>query len=132
MGIVSKYNKGERKFKYQMPEDADFKNLKDLYTENGKDYVYPLMGMYISTKGYFGEQAIALCPKYFVNLPKHMNDTVKEMLDDEELISTINNGNVFFRIVEYVPKNYDKKCYSIHFDELEDRILLDETQDLPF
>lgn len=130
MGVVSKYNKGERKFKYQMPEEAGFKNLKDLYNENGEEYVYPLMGLYINSKGYYGDQAVALCPDYFVNLPKHMTETVREMIQDDELVQAINSNNVFFKIEEYKPKNYDKKCYSVHF--LEDGILLNETQDLPF
>lgn len=119
---ISKLNKGQRIFDYQMPENAEFISLKDLYEQNGTDYTYVLTGMYISTKGKFGEQPVLLTPTNFVNAPKHLVDTVKDIVSDEEIVKQINSGNAGFKIQKYTDKNFGKECYSVEFVDLYDHL----------
>lgn len=121
MGI-EKFNKGERKFKYEMPEGAQFTNLKELYEHYGADYVHVLTGMYVSSKGKFGEQPVLLTVNNYVNAPKHLLESVKEILDDSFIIEQINNGNAGFYIKKYIDKKYNKECYGVQFVDLYDSI----------
>lgn len=119
---ISKKNKGTRIFTYQMPEDSEFISLKELYDQNGADYIYVLTGMYLSDKGKFGTQPVLLIPTHFVNAPKHLTETVKEILQDDEVVKQINDGNAGFKVQKYIDKNFGKECYSVEFVDLYDDI----------
>lgn len=117
---ISSLNKGKRIFTYQMPEDAEFISLKELFDENGADKIYVLVGMYLSDKGNFGTQPILLTPTHFVNAPKHLVDVVKDIVADETIVEQINAGNAGFKIQKYIDKKYKKECYSVEFVDLFD------------
>lgn len=69
-----------------------------------------------------------------VNLPKHLNNVIKEIRSDEKLVSDINAGAVGFSIYEYIPRNYpDIKTYSIRWVDIETEDFTEvETDELPF
>lgn len=117
---ISKMNKGQKLFNFQMPEGAEFKSLKDLYEQFGAEYIHVLTGCYISTKGNFGEQPVLLTPNYFVNAPKHLLDTVKDIMSDEDIIKQINGTNAGFVIETYKDKTHNRTCYSVRFVDLYD------------
>ena len=96
MSIASKYNKGSV-FTYQAPDNTPFISLEELYNGSGNGTVFPLRSLYINSKGMYGDAPVAITDDYFVNLPKHMLDTVQAMLSDGEFIQAVNNGNVGFR-----------------------------------
>lgn len=117
---ISKMNKGQRLFTFEMPEGAEFKSLKDLYTENGADYTYILTGCYINTKGKFGDQPVLMTPYFFVNAPSHLVDTVKDIMEDDETVQQINDGDAGFVIETYKDKLHGNLCYSVRFVDLFD------------
>lgn len=100
MGIASKYNKG-RKFDFEIPKDFEYASLHDLYNQNGKDFVYDVRAMYINKKSKFGESPVIATSNELVNLPKHLTDTVKEMLIDDDCVNAINNHVFGFTIYPY-------------------------------
>ena len=103
--IASKYNKGAR-FDYKMPEGAGYKNLSEI----------PIRGLYINQKSQYGDAPVAMIDGSFVNLPKHLTDTVKDMLHDDEFIAAVNAGKVGFKVYSY--ENNGKTCYSVNWVDL--------------
>lgn len=91
----------------------DYKSLEELYVDD--DYVYPVCGVYINTKGKFDPAPVVATEDCYVNLPAHMTDICREMLRDDRAVKAINDGEVGFTIYKYHQKRYDKDCYSIHW-----------------
>lgn len=112
--IAAKYNKVTR-FTYQMPENAPYKNLKDF----GVDNTVILRGLYINTKGNFGEEPVAMTDNAYVNLPKHLANDVSNMMADEEFITAVNEGKVGFKVRSYEDTKFGKgTCYSVEWVDL--------------
>lgn len=102
MFSVSRFNSGKaNRFTYKTPEGTPFKKLKDLTVGQ----VYAVRALYINTKGKFGDEPTAVIDTAVVNLPQHLLDTVKAMIDDGEAVAAINNGQVGFKSYEYDGKN---------------------------
>lgn len=100
MSLLSKYNKGS-KFSYQAPKDSEFFKLKDLLERDGEGAIYPLKAMYINTKGNYGDHPVLITEHELVDCPSWLTSTVKDMLNDDELIKYINDGNVEFTIGQF-------------------------------
>ena len=112
--IAGKYNNGS-KFTYQMPEGAPYKSLKDF----GSVTTILLRGLFIGTKGQYGDEAVALIDNAYVNLPKHTVDTVKDMIADSEFVEAVNAGKVGFKVRTYEDTKYGKgTCYSVEWVDL--------------
>lgn len=114
MGIANKYNKVNL-FEFTIPKDFEYRSLHDLFNDNGKDFVYEVRALYINKKSKFGESPIVATNQYLVNLPKHMTDTVKEMMRDEEFVNAVNSGTIGFTIYTYETKNRAELCYSVNW-----------------
>lgn len=112
MSIASKYNHS-KKFDFEIPKDFNYASLHDLYNNNGKDFVYDIRAMYINKKSKFGESPVIATSNELVNFPKHLTDTVKEMLTDSEVIEAINNHVFGFTIYTYM--SGENVYYSINW-----------------
>ena len=111
MGVASKYNK-ERKFTYNVPQGLVYTNLEQLMKRDGAGAVYMVHALYINTKGHYGDSPVAATDTAMVNLPSHMLGTVKDMLEDDEVIQAVNDGKFGFTIYEYTTQNCKSACYS--------------------
>lgn len=94
--------------------------LADIYRskeEGGKDVVHPINGLYVH-KSQLGDSPVLIDEKAqkLVNLPSHMAETVREILQDTEAVEAIKDGKVGYTIYEY--ESHGKKCYSISFVDL--------------
>lgn len=118
MGFAEKYNHNTPTFIHELPDDAPFMSLKDLYNGENGDNTYFVYGLYINKKGKFGDAPVAISEDFSINLPSHLCDTVTEMLDDKELIEAINAGEFGLEVYEYTPKDYKKTCYSVRWVDL--------------
>ena len=119
MGLMDKFNKGG------VPFDIDiagftFVDLKSLYKKSPAGEVFKIDGLYINKKSSYGDHPVAILVKeeFLVDLPAHLVEDVKLMLQDPEVIEAIKNGNVGFTIHEYDQKQYKKKCYGIHWEDI--------------
>ena len=118
MSLADKYNHATPLFNHELPDGAEFKSLKELYNgERGKN-TYVVYGLYINKKGKFGDAPVAISEDFSINLPPHLCDTVKEMLTDKELVEAINAGKFGLEVYEYIPKEYNKNCYSVKWVDL--------------
>lgn len=92
-------------------EKWEFKKCSEM--KLGEEYA--LKGLYISKDRGYGNGAVALLDGYKLNLPKHMLERVKEILEDEESIEEIKSGKAYIVISSYVSQTYKKTGYSIEF-----------------
>ena len=119
MGLMDKYNKGGVRFNVDI-EGFTFCQLKDLYSRLQKDEVVKIDGIYINTKGRFDAHPVAIVStlSLLVDLPPHLTEDVKEMLQDDECVEAIRSGHVGFTIREYEQSTYKKTCYGIHWEDI--------------
>lgn len=115
---ITQFNETVAYFTYDKEKSREYTNLKDLFSKNGKDTVYEVLGLYINDSK-FGEQGSAVLDDVQVNLPKHLTPVIKEIRGNEKLVEDINDGKVGFEIYQYIPRNYDKKAYSIRWVDIE-------------
>ena len=114
MSYATKFNKGN-KFTFKPVEDAQYVSLEDLYNKN-PEQIHDVKALYINTKSQFGDApCVAIDPVIIVNLPKHLLETVKEMINDDECVDAINNNEVKFKIYSYKDKNFNKTCYGVEW-----------------
>ncbi len=119
MGFLDKYNKGGVTFDIDI-KGFRFVALEDLFKRDGGKTIFGIDGLYINKKSSFGDHPVAILIKeeFLVDLPAHLVDDVKEILQDPEAIENIKNGKVGFTIHEYDQKQYKKKCYGIHWEDI--------------
>lgn len=119
MSIASKYNKGT-KYNYVMKEGAEFKTLEDLFKEHDENSIFPVYGFFINTKGLYGDNPIAMSHDFYISLPEHLLDDIKQMMDDDEATEQINAGGLGLQIRPYEKEVKGKNgkvtkrtCYSV-------------------
>lgn len=114
MSYATKFNKGN-KFTFKPAADAEYVSLEELYNKN-PEQIHAVKTLYINTKSKFGDApCVAVDPVIIVNLPKHLLETVKEMIDDNECVAAINNNEVKFKIYSYKDKTFNKTCYGVEW-----------------
>lgn len=116
MGFAAKYNKGGIDWEIDT-EGFEFIQRGAAYKEKS-DAVHTVRGLYINTKGNYGDHPVAICDGYFIDLPENILDDVKEILKSEEDIQTIKEGKVGFKIEEYYSEKFKKTCYGIRWVDL--------------
>jgi hypothetical protein len=115
---ITKHNKAAKIFNTELPPNSPYVSLKELYKNNGKDKVYPLCGLYINTKGKYGDQAVLYTDKFYVNTPSHMLERCQDILHDQEDIDDINAGKCGFTVYAYTDQNGTER-HSVSFVEIE-------------
>ena len=116
MSFASRYNRGS---KFNVNTDGyKYITLQELQDPADLEKVYQLLGLYINRKSKFGESPVAIISGYFVNLPKHLTNDVKEMLSDPETVDDIKAGKCGFSIREYDDKTYNRHCYSVEWSDI--------------
>lgn len=112
--IIGKYNKGNR-FEFQTPDHFEYISLRELYQLQGKAQ-HKLNALYINTKSRYGDMGIAVTDTHLVNLPKHLTDTVKDMMNDSEFVKATNNHLIGFTVYQYEGTN--GLGYSVNWESL--------------
>lgn len=119
----SSLNHTPAKFDYELDKNAPYKKLEDIYDspENGdpSNNIYTVRGLFISTKGKFGDHPVIVTDTFFMDLPKHLTADVKEILNDNEAIDAINAGKCAVEVYKYESTKYNKQCYSINWIDVE-------------
>lgn len=115
-GLMSKFNNTNvfgidtSKYKYT--------NLSILYNTD-PNAKHKVLGLFVNTKGKYGAEPNAIIENnLIVNLPRHLLETVNELLDDNRYIDYIKAGHVGFSIYQYHSNKYDKDAYSVTWLDL--------------
>ena len=124
MSFSSKYNH-KRLFNVST-KGAEFRKIPDYVAHVGCGVVNPVKAFMISHKGRYGASCSLFTdigggvPAFWLNMPNSMVDTVAAILDDDEAVQAVNDGNVGFTVRPYHSERYNKDCYAIDFVDLED------------
>lgn len=118
MSIASKYN-NQAKFNFRVPDDFKYFNLADLYKVGGEKALFPVKAMYINTKSQYGDAPVIATDECLVNVPVHMLETIREMLNDQEAIDAINEDKLGFTVYPYSAKGRKGVFYSIKWVDIE-------------
>ena len=119
MGLMDKYNKGGTVFEVDI-KDFKFVSLEELYKRDNGKTIFGIDGLYINKKSSFGDHPVAIvaCEEMLVDLPAHLTEDVKLMLQDQEVVEAIKNNKVGFIVQEYEQKKYKKLCYGIKWEDM--------------
>lgn len=94
----------------------DTTNLETLYLKDGEGRVYKLLGVYINKNAQFGGKPIAIINGYKVYLPKHLLHNIQSILDSKEMIQSIIDGKLGFKIEPY--ETLKGRFYSVKWLDL--------------
>ena len=119
MGLMDKYNKGGVTFEVDI-KDFKFVTLEELYKRDNGKTIFGIDGLYINKKSSFGDHPVAIvaCEEMLVDLPSHLTEDVKAMLQDPEVVEAIKSSKVGFSIEEYTQDRYKKTCYGIKWEDI--------------
>jgi len=93
--------------------DYKYVGLKELFDTDPEAH-HKVLGFFVNSKGKFGPEPNAIIDnKLIVNLPRHLLDTVNELLDDDKYIEYIKQGHVAFNVYQYHSNKYNKDAYSV-------------------
>lgn len=110
MSFASRFNRGS---KFSIDTTGyDYKKMADVVNDNGLDNEYHVAAVYINTKGRFDDHPVAVLPEIqaLVDLPSHMTETVRAILEDPEAIADIEAGKVGIKFENYHSKTYNRDC----------------------
>lgn len=74
--------------------------LSELFSGNDPETVYTVLGCY-QHDGQYGLESVVIIDGFMVNLPHHLNEDVKAIMDN---IDIIENHKLGFKIVPYTSK----------------------------
>ena len=97
---MAKHNRRENRFKVDTT-DFPYKKLGELFNKATPETVFSVYGLYINRKGKYGESPFAASDGYFISLPSHLVDVVKEILADDSCIDQMNAGKAGLIIRPY-------------------------------
>lgn len=118
--IKTMTNKATLTFKFDDTVKYEYTNLKKLY-ENDPFAKYTINYIYKNTKSKFGLQYCMVVvehdttTKYIVNVPSFYNDLMCQILENETICDSINNGNEHFTITKRKSKT-NNTWYKIIFE----------------
>lgn len=119
MGIADRWNKGGIDWGVDT-ESFTYVKLEECYNPQAKDKAFVIDGYYMNSKGRYPHGVIInAASKALVDLPSHMNETVKGMLEDPETIQTVKSKKLGFTIYDYaLPEQPGRVFYGIRFVDL--------------
>lgn len=130
----NKFNKKKSPTWNYNTSDFDYVKTSDVYAKIG-DMPFNIHGVFITPDNGYGEGAVLIADKCFVNAPKNFVPTVKEILNDDNAVKEINEHGARVFIEQYYSKKYKRDGYSIVFFEDDDvksaEINPDDFTDIP-
>ena len=118
MSFAQRHNKGT---KFAVDTTGyEYKKLSDVFEHGGPEKVYQIAGLYINTKGRFEDHPVAIIPelKVLVDLPGHMTEEVRTIMNTDSDVEDINNGLVGIQIEKYVSRTYNRECLGIKWVDM--------------
>ena len=95
-------------------KDFPFKKLSE-YSEGD---MLTARGFYINSKGKYKPHPIVILDDVKVDLPEHLTETVKLILENVEMCEAVDNGKCMLEVYKY-DSSQRKDCYSVKFLDVE-------------
>lgn len=106
-------------FTFRAGKDFQYYTLKQIAeaTHNWQEKEFPIRALYINTKSRYGASPVAVCDSFYVNLPSHLMDDVRNIMADPEVVADINAGKCGFKIRAY-QNSQGGESYTVEWIEL--------------
>lgn len=119
MSFATKHNKGSIDWGITSIENFRYMKLEDAYKANKEDYIYPVAGLYINTKGKYDDHGVLIdtLHELCLDCPAHMTEEIRGILKDPDDISDIKSGIVGAKIYTYEADR--GTCYSLKWVDIE-------------
>lgn len=115
MGLFGNLNKGS----VDWGIDTKELNYIKLAEFPVNDDVIPVKGVFINSKGNFDPHPVAIIDSALVDLPAHMTESVKTILETPEMVEAIKAGKCGFKVRSYEASKFGKKdCRSIEWVDI--------------
>lgn len=115
-GLMSKFN-NTNMFGIDT-SNYKYVSLETLFNTNPKA-IHKVLGFFVNTKGKYGSEPNTIIENnLIVNLPRHLLDTVNEILDNNDYIQYTKEGHVGFSIYQYHSNKYNRDAYSVTWLDL--------------
>ena len=95
-------------------KDYPYVTMNEL-AEKHPDDIWTVRGVYINNKSKYGPAPCLISDGLVLNLPRHMLQTVEEILKDAQDIADIKAGRVLFRLRPYQLDGDSRTFYSIEW-----------------
>lgn len=95
-------------------KDFPFKKLSEF--EAGD--IFTIRGLFINSKGKYKPHPVAILDDVKVDLPEHLTEAVKQILDDPVKCEAVDNGKCGAEVYKY-DSSQRKDCYSINFVDIQ-------------
>ena len=121
MSFASKHNK-EKLFNVDTT-GMEYMSMGDAFNKYGKDAVYVVAALYINTKGIYDDSPVVAAGAnngdwFMLNLPAHMTEECREILNDADDIADINAGKVGLKLYPYHSTQYNKDCFGANWIDM--------------
>lgn len=120
MSFASKHNTGDN---WGVDTtDYTYVSCKEAFAKNGKDFVYPLRGLFINKKNNseYGPSNVIITADadggFFLNAPNNWLSMFEEILKSDEDIEAIKNEKVGFTIKQF--KAHGRLCHCPYWLDL--------------
>lgn len=98
-------------------KDYEYIKLAEVAKGSSPDDIHPINGLYVHSSDLGDSPVVIDVPaKKLVNMPKHMGETFREILANEEAVQAIKDGKVGYTIYSY--ESHAKTCYGINFVDI--------------
>lgn len=95
-------------------KDFPFKKLSEYKAGD----TFTIRGLYINSKGKYKPHPVAILDDVKVDLPEHLTETVKLILDDPEKCKAVDEGHCGAEVY-YYDSAQRKNCASVHLIDIE-------------
>ena len=121
MSFASKHNK-EKLFNVDTT-DMEYISMGEAFNKYGKNAVYVVGALYINTKGMYADAPVVAVGTnngdwFMLNLPAHMTDECREILNDVDDIADINAGKVGLKLYPYHSDKHNKDCFGVNWVDM--------------
>lgn len=98
-------------------KDYEYIKLSEVAKASSPDEIHPINGLYVHGSA-LGDSPVIIDvqTKKLVNIPKHMGETFREILANQEAVQAIKDGKVGYTIYTY--ESHAKTCYGINFVDI--------------
>lgn len=115
MSMFDKYNKSFNKVDWGI-DTKDFPFVK--CSDQKQDKKIAIKGFFITPDSGYGEGAIVILKEELLSIPQRYVQQIKDMLNDEEVVEAVKNGQCGIIITEFESKKFKKTGYDVEFVEM--------------
>ena len=95
-------------------KDFPFKKLSEFEVGD----TFTIRGLYINSKGKYKPHPVAILDDVKVDLPEHLTEAIKQILDDPVKCKAVDEGKCGAEVYKY-DSSQRKDCYSINFIDIQ-------------